>query len=518
MVPTVEGRHKSQSGTREETMRVGLERWTVALFASATLAAITAPVAARANPVLAVLAVAACLAAAAWTARVLPGSLDGAFRRRPVVAGLWVLLALAGVLQMGRLSAFMADSRREWGATVPDPAAIHHQCLAAYVYAADLDRRGERNLYDAGWYPVFDPAGDACRLVETTVKGLPAWVEDAYEYPPPFLMLPRAALAFGGSLDAIRAWWFLLRALALVAAGVMLARWIGGGEGLVLGLLLPAVLASLETMFDLQWGQFHAMAMLLACAAMVAFDSRRAAVGGALLAAAILAKLFPAVLLVTLLARREWRALAWTAAFGAALSILGLFVLGAAPYAAFFGYQLPRLASGAAFAFTHLGRNAVFLLSRNFSTAAVADKLAVLGAPAVVATAARAVRWAHLLALVPLAALASRPMPSRALRALSWLALLDLAALCSPVAPSVYVLAPVLWVLALMATQVRGRGRWAAAIVLGWIVVVGPPPLPDRVDLVVGLVSQALVVALCVAAMIVATRGTTRGAPEVPAA
>ena len=40
------------------------------------------------------------------------------------------------------------------------------------------------------------------------------------------------------------------------------------------------------------------------------------------------------------------------------------------------------------------------------------------------------------------------------------------------------------------------------ALVVGWIVVVGPPPLPDRVDLLVGLFCQGAVFTLCIGVLI----------------
>lgn len=473
---------------------IRIERWVVAGCAALTAAAIAAPVAARAHIMFAGLAAIAPFVAVPWGARRLPAALDGAWGRHRMVGTLWVLLACLGVLQMGRLSAFMADARREWGATVPDPSATHHACLSAYVYAAELDRRGEKNLYDAHWYPIFDPPGPVCRLVETGIAGLAPWASDAYQYPPPFLLLPRAAIALTRSFDAIRAGWFLIQALLFVVGGLLLAAWVGGGEGLVVGMLLPAALVSIPTMLDFQFGQFHVMAMLLACGAIVAFHDRRAALGGGLLAGAILSKLFPAVLLLVLLARRDWRALAWTAGFGVAFGLLGLAILGPAPYAAFFGYQLPRIASGAAFEFTHLGQNAVFLASRNFSVTGVAEKLRLLGAPAAMLVAARAAAWTYTLALIPLALRVARVAPSRVGGLLAGLALLNLAALRSPLAPAFYVTAPVLWVLVLLATRVAGRPRFVFAIVAAWVVVVGPPPLPDRAELVIGLIAQAVAV------------------------
>jgi alpha-1,2-mannosyltransferase len=477
---------------------VKLERRTVAGFTSATVAAIAVPVAGRANALAGVGVALACLVATPWIARVLPAALDGAFRRRRMTSLLWIVLAITAVLQMGRLSAFMADASREWGATVPDPSATHHACLSAYVYAADLARRGVDNLYDASWYPIFDPPGPTCRIVESRIQGIGPWASDAYQYPPPFLLLPRAAIALTSSFDAIRAWWFAIQALLFVAAALWVARWIGGREGLVLGLLIPAVLGSIEPMINFQFGQFHAVAMMLACGGMIAFEEKRASLGGGLLAAAILSKLFPAVLLIVLVARRQWRALAWTAVFGAAFTLAGFVVLGPKPYAAFFGYQLPRLASGAAFAFTHLGRNAAFLASRNFSIEGVGEKLRLLGAPDAAISLAHALPWIYTILLVLLAALTARGPRTRVRLLVVSLALLNLAALRSPLAPSFYVLAPVLWVLALLATQVNGRKWLVAALVPAWVVVVGTPPLPDRVDLIVGLVCQGFAIALLV--------------------
>jgi hypothetical protein len=493
------------------TRQAGFERWTVATLGAATVAAIVAPVAGRAHPWVGGLIALACLAIAPWAARALPDSLDGVVRRRPVVSVLWVVLAVIGVAQMGRLSVFMSDARQEWGATVPDPLSAHHQCMSAYVYAADLSRRNADNLYDANHYPIFDPPGPTCRLVPTAIKGLTPWIADAYEYPPPFLLLPRGALALTSSFDTIRAWWFVIQALVLIAAGLSLARWIGGTAGLTIGLLIPVVLASLETMFNFQFGQFHGMAMILAVGAMASFHGRRLAWGGALLAAAILAKIFPAILLVLLAARREWRALGWTAAFAVIYALAGLVAFGPKPYVAFVSYQLPRLVSGAAFRFTHLGQHETFLISRNFSVAALGEKLLLLGAPHAAIAAVGAVPWIFSLGLLVLVAWLARGERSRLAHAVVWVGLLDLAALRSPEAPSAYVLAPVLWLLVLLAPQVRGRRGIAAALVVAWVLVVGPPPLPDRVDLIVGLILQSFAVALCVSAALRPGRGSSSG-------
>ena len=74
---------------------------------------------------------------------------------------------------------------------------------------------------------------------------------------------------------------------------------------------------------------------------MLLFERRRPAAGGALLAYAIVSKLFPGVLVLYLLLRRDWRALGWTAAIGSALALATVADAGAAPLAAFADH-LPR--------------------------------------------------------------------------------------------------------------------------------------------------------------------------------
>jgi hypothetical protein len=79
---------------------------------------------------------------------------------------------------------------------------------------------------------------------------------------------------------------------------------------------------------------------------------------------------------------------------------------------------------------------------------------------------------------------------------MAWLALVNLAALRSPVAPSAYVTVPMLWSLALLAAEVRGRYSIAIALGAAWVVIMGPPPLPQTLDLVFGLIGQGLALAL----------------------
>src|SRR5262245_6790131 len=74
--------------------------------------------------------------------------------------------------------------------------------------------------------------------------------------------------------------------------------------------------------------------------AMVLFEGGRHALGGAVLAFTIASKLFPGLLVIYLLARRQYRAVAWTAASGLGYIFLTFGLLGWMPYASSF-QQLP---------------------------------------------------------------------------------------------------------------------------------------------------------------------------------
>src|SRR5262245_11531290 len=206
-----------------------LEQGVVRLFGVLVCAAVVLPTLPLLGPVAGALAV-LLGAGVAWRLwRWVPDSISGGLRRRPVVSVLWALAALFALLQLGRLAAFTANPDRLWGSAVPDPAAANHACISAYVVAADLSRRGTENLYDERYYPAF--AGDAARLLEpASIHGLSRWMEDPYEYPPPFLLFPRAALALTDDFPAIRAGWFVLQALGLIVIAAWVARWIGGRD------------------------------------------------------------------------------------------------------------------------------------------------------------------------------------------------------------------------------------------------------------------------------------------------
>jgi hypothetical protein len=475
---------------------ISIEQRLVASVLAALVAAVIVPPVAHVSSVAGIVALAGALALQVPLARFVPASLAGARHRRPVVCGAWILLSVFAIAQTGRLSVFMTDFSRRWGSTVPDLVAVNHQCLGAYMHAADLARQHVPNLYAAEWYPAY--AG-ACGVPSNAVgvRGLGRWVVDPYLYPPQFLVLPRLALYVTNSFDVIRTGWFVCQSLLFLAAAVALTRWLDASAGLVWLLLVPAVLASPSTMLNLQFGQFHVVAMILACAAMVLFDIGWSATGGVLLAFAILSKISPGILLIPLAVERRWRDLAWTFAGIAAWTAAGVLILGVAPFTAFIAYEIPRLISGAAFSFVDLPSQSVFVMSRNFSITGIGARLRLLGVPSPTHTQLMLLAWAFTFVVIWFAT-RLQGGGTRTSRLIGWLALLNLAALRAPAAPSAYVVVPALWMLALLASEGDGRRWWSAGIALAWIVVVGPPPLPNRIDLILSGIGQAAMIAICV--------------------
>jgi len=485
------------------------EQRAVASVFAALVAAVVVPPAAQLGYRFDCITAIAVLAAAVPLARLVPIELGGAARRHPWLSLAWTLIALLACAQMARLSAFMADESKTWGSTIPDAMVVHHACLGAYVEAAALTEQHAANLYDEQWYPAYQGAcGRPGSLLG--VRKLGAWVSDPYLYPPPFLLVPRLVLTVTHDIDRVRTIWFVGHGLLLIGGMVALARWVGSGPGRSWLLLVPATLASPPTMLMLQFGQVHGLAVLAALGGMAAFESAAPALGGALLAAAVLTKLTPAVLLLPLLAARRWRALGWTVGYAAAFTAVAMLWLGVEPFRSFLHYQLPRLITGEAFSFLDR-QDSVFLVSRNFSIQGLGARLRLLGFAGGNAGAFRGLATIVLATVCWLAWHTRRTDASRAARMATWLSVLNLAVLCSPVAPSAYVTVPALWLVALLSGAETRPRWWPAAMVAGWMLIVGTPPLPDRLDLIIAGLGQASMIGLCVWTMLPGWSGRPRG-------
>jgi len=323
---------------------------------------------------------------------------------------------------------------------------------------------------------------------------------DAYEYPPPFLLLPRAMAIPAPDFLRFRMIWFALNGAVMIVGLLVVPRMLGPVAGTRALLLSPIVLASDLTISTLQIGNLQAIVFALAMIAMVLLAKRRYAAGGALLAFATVSKLFPGLLLVYLIVRREWRAAAWTAAMGALLVVLSLAILGAGQYVAFADH-LPGLVGGEAFpAFRNPGAVAI-----NLSIPGLVFKLKLFGLGGLSFGASKIVGWLYtLVMLVVVVTVSRRPWPDADKPAL-WLAILILATLRSPFLPQAYAAFPPLWLLTLLAARQPPTAKTllltlAAALALN---VYWPLdwPLDPRVLALVMLLPQAVAVAVAALAL-----------------
>jgi hypothetical protein len=483
----VDGRRKGRCG------RAG--RWLTAIgFLALGCLGYFGILAAAAAGALAVILILLCLTQPLVLHR-LPREFDEALARRPWLAILWTLIALLSVFQSMGLSTFMADHDAAWGSAVPAVEEIvNHQCLSAYLYAAELDRRGEANIYDPGHYPTTSSVEDLTVLSE--VEGLARFVDDPFLYPPTFLLLPRLALDLSDSFELIRTGIFAINALLCMGTMLAFACWIGGRRGRMTGLLLPLAWCMLPVLIDLQYGQFHLFAVMLGAGGMLALERKRPALGGLLLALAITNKIFPGLLLIPLLVARRWRDLAWVVAYGLLLLGIAWVWIGEQAFAAFFGEHLPRLANGDAFAFFEEDSG---LIALNASPYGFIYKLQSFGLEWANRSLALLALNSYTVVIVLLAVfLGLRPPQSRADKALAWAGLLGLAALRSPFAPSLYVLAGFVWLLTLTTTEQPRRLMPAVGIVLVWPLASNIPFLPFDKLLVL---PQVVFIGLCLWAL-----------------
>jgi alpha-1,2-mannosyltransferase len=422
-------------------------------------------------------------------------------KARPLLAALWVLLFAGAVGQTVRIGIFMFDpARTEHAVMAGNPFYKTHWCAGSYVRAVELAQAGDPDLYAATHY---GPPGKPAYLRGKRPE-LASLLLDRYEYPPPFLLLPRLAMLVSDDPLQVRAAGFVLEALFLAATYLLVAAWVGGREGTLLALLFPPFWLSFAVLSGLQMGNFHVVMVPLCLLALVAFARRKDVAGGAMLALAVASKLSPGLLVVYLAAQRRWRAVAWTAAFGAALALLALVVFGASPYRAFFGEHLANLASGEAFRFIF---DPAAMAARpgpvagNLSLYGLVFKLHLLGVPGMTAGVARVVSALYLIAILTITVIVGR----RSLRApldrrrelLLWLGILSLAIFQSPFIPGNYGQLSVAWMLAALGAGERRPVplmAMAAASLLVWaqhaFFRTGPLLLP------VGMAVQALALSL----------------------
>lgn len=441
-------------------------------------------------------------------ARRLPESLDGFAHRHRAVSTLWCVIALAAVVQTARLAVFIdAPARTEFSILPFDTFWREHSCFSAYIQAADRDRRGDPNVYDL-------PEATYARY---RAAYAPLDVDD-YLYPPTFLPLPRLGLAATGDFFSLRRGWFAIELVVAVLAFALVARFIAGREGLRVGFWSPVIWVTIPVLLTLQIGNVQLAAFALSMLTLVAIESGRAAAGGITLAVLALAKVFPAILVLVLLARRRWCALMWTGIGAIIVTGVSIWVMTPTTFHAFFSYMLPRLAHGDQFWVGIDPANLLRLTAVNFSVFGLVMKLREFGIP-VPPGAADALTWVFTAALTVLVWVAARRGHNELRLAQVCLAALILAATRSPFVPSAYGTVGALWLITLLAVEDDSWRRWflclAGIIALAYVVPDRHPGFPPpRVRLGIGFVQQLAVFALAISVLVRARRSRSESPHE----
>lgn len=406
-----------------------------------------------------------------WLLPQLPTSLDGLGKRHRLLTGLYVVLALAAVVSMARVSVFIGDPTRVDQQVVPGEKFLEtHSCLTAYVHAAKLSQQRVDNLYAEQWWHGAHGLPPLPAGVENPYR---PFLLDYYAYPPPFLLIMAPLAPLAGDFPAQRALWFGINGLLLAVGLWIVARWVDGPGSHRVLLLAPVFFGSLPVLGTLQIGNFQIAVVMLSILAMVAFHQDRNVIGGALLAFAILSKISPGIFGIYLLAQRRFRSAAWTAGFGVFFLLLSLLLHGVSPIQSFLTYTLTRISSGEAFSFLAEGP---FNVLTNMSLFGFPFKLQLLGvAVSDPWTVARRLGRIYSVVLVLLAFFAAYRQGDRRTQALTWMSLLVLSALQSPFAPG-YVIIGLLWAITLLAVEVQ-RARGAVTLLVLWIVLTIVPHL-----------------------------------------
>jgi alpha-1,2-mannosyltransferase len=412
-------------------------------------------------------------AVAVWTLARRPGFAAVVAQAPAMARTLFVIGALAVGVQLAWLTPFIiAPDRVTWTPSPLRPMPPTHSCGSSY-WVAGCAVTSTPHVYDDVLYnlPQADPS--AIR----SPRKLGRLNMDNYEYPPPFLVAPRLLGLVTSDFWGFRRLWFALNLGFVIVVAVLIARRLDDRLATHAVWLTPFVIAGPAIIATFQVGNVQLAMIALSALAMYCFDRRAYAIGGALLAFAILGKLYPGVFVLYLLLRRDWRAIGWTAVCGVLLIAISVADVGWEPYRAFVR-EMPALMSGEAFS---AFRNPA-AVGNNGSVPGLVFKLKLWGVPHMDFGAMRLVGWAYTLVVVAGTTwLATRVRPAGR-EPVIWLAILVLATMRSPFMAT-YAFFPVMWLAVLMA-PIGGRAPRALwPIALCWCALAlafGPASIPPH--------------------------------------
>lgn len=400
---------------------------------------------------------------------------------------------VAAILQLVRLTVFTVAPTRDHFALVPSSSfSRQHYCGTAYFVAGGVAREAP-NVYDNAIYDRPDSVVTAQRKPRT----IDGFNVDVYEYPPPFLLLPRLVIKVAPDFLRFRMVWFGVNAASLLLALLITAAALPRAQATRAVLLMPLVWSGMTTISGLQMGNFQVMTLAISMAAMALFSRRHDAAGGALLGFAVASKLFPGMLVLYLAARRAWRPVIATGLGGLLFAVLALWDMGLSPFAAFV-HHLPRLLGGEAFA---AFRNPM-AVAANLSIPGLVFKLRLFGAPDMGFAGAKVVGWIYTVIAVGVTLLLARRGRGGPI---AWMTVLIVATLRSPFLPNAYALIAPLWLLTLLGAENAVRSRTLVWTVLAWVTfeAIWPVdwPLDPRIAAAISFVPMATMLALVVVAV-----------------
>jgi hypothetical protein len=376
-----------------------------------------------------------------------------------------------------------------WSVTPWNAFITRHACTTAYWRAAtEIDRSPD----------VYAPSTYSTGRVDADGRHIPLligpYTVDPYEYPPTFLLLPRLLVRVTPGFPAFRLLWGVVTTAILFAGLVLIARRVDRENGTRSLWMVPLAVVPLGVFTTIQGGNAQLFFFAIAMLGMLAFERGWAAAGGLLLGYAVVGKMFPGLLVLYLIVRRDWRAVAWTTAWAAGLTLLTLADVGWAPFEAF-RHHLPKLLSGEAFPMLLFpGPSDVSL-----SVPGLILKLRRFGGPEFPVDALRITGWIFSAVIVWITVrLALRPVAPR-LEPLTWLVVLGLAALRSPFLPP-YGVFPGVWVATILLALVwtEPRRRWlvlALWVPLLWMTA-GPQTIPLWITALAATLQIAAILAL----------------------
>ncbi|MFT5460440.1 MAG: alpha-1,2-mannosyltransferase, partial [Myxococcota bacterium] len=164
-------------------------------------------------------------------------------------------------------------------------------------------------------------------------------------YPPPFLL----AMLWAVPLDLHTALqvWFWIDELAALAAMLALWGWWREHDAEHVAVLVAGTFALMTAVPNNHiMGQMNFPALALALGGLWLTDRGRPGFGGALLGAACMWKMSPALLVAWWLLRREWVAVAWACATAAVLTLAAIPLVGLEHQVRFYTEVLPKFGSG----------------------------------------------------------------------------------------------------------------------------------------------------------------------------